>query len=140
MKDCKRHGYIYFRNAEDTANERGHLGVIVAAYELFGNTLTVAFAFCSPKDQFVRAKGRDKARRRLEYGKRRCKATGGHIRASWELACREDSDPVVVASTVLRDAVTMKARWLPQWARGQTWAVPAGKKHNTKEEKEPAAV
>lgn len=73
----------------------GHKGVITAAFEMFKNEagvefLKVAFAYCSPRDQFNRSTGRKLAMKRLLNGKVRNKQ-GTHNQASWTITSSGDS-------------------------------------------------
>jgi hypothetical protein len=62
MNDDQLVRFTYLRQNKTNHN---HGGVVIAASIKDGNTLKVGFAFCSPKDIFIRKVGRNKANGRL---------------------------------------------------------------------------
>ena len=64
-----------------------HVGaVITAAYTDSESGLWAAFAICAERDQYVKAKGRTLASRRLRFGQTRDTRTGRHRPAVWHTA------------------------------------------------------
>ena len=111
-----------------------HLGIITTAFEIRevkveGKTIDrikVAFSYCSPLDQFSKAKGRQEAFKRFCCEKKRNRLTGEHVLCAWIIDCSGDALKDIKDLFNNLPSLYTKPQWAQSWSLVSSDVTPSG--------------